>query len=118
MNKKLKYLKAMNLLKSKEYKNFLQQFESTNLRPYSTIIEKEFDNLNLGINVEDVFDKCIVVYNTLNDKFTFQSLNNFYVSSEINTFNEENVQKIIEWLNEKLNEFSIDDIVMEIFQKY
>ena len=110
MNAKIKYLKAMKLLESKEYKDYISQFEKTNERPFNNNLLKMVESLEL--DPDEVFDKCYIVYDFLNEKFIYKTFSRYYVTPEINTFNTKDVEKIVKWLNKKLNECLIDDILL------
>jgi len=107
------YTRVKKLLQSDEYKEFTKQFETTNERFYFDNAEKMFESV--GINEEEaeaMFVKCYPVYDIFSEKFVVKSLNK-YALVNFPTYSERNCNQIVEWLNEKLDERDVDDMIFE-----
>ena len=108
---KIKFIRAMKLLESKEFENFVSQFENTNERPFNKNLQDIIESK--GLNPDDVFDKCFVVYDSFCEKFIYQSIHRYYTTPEFKTFNVKDIEKIIKWLNSRLEKLSLDELLLE-----
>jgi len=108
----IKYKKAMEILNSDEYKEFIKQFDNTNNRFYFNHIEEWFVNILGEEEAEEAFEKCYPIYDAFNEKFKMETLSKF-INVDFKTFSNKDCKMIVEWLNEELEKFTIDDVIFE-----
>ena len=84
---KNKYQRYIEIINSKEYKEFINQFKTTNETFY--------------INGEDEIGKCYIVYDILMEKIKIMSISDLFCS-DIITYSYNDCVKILKWLEEKL----------------